>query len=127
VVLHFEPGHRYWLADEYFPELRDAEAESAPGIPDVVHALGGARVEVVAVPADCVDGFFAAYWRRPDAYLDPSVRASISHFALVDACALEPGLERLRRDLASGDWQARHAELLERDELDAGYRLIVTE
>ena len=34
------------------------------------------------VPADCTDGFFAAYWRRPEAYLDPGVRATISTFAL---------------------------------------------
>ena len=42
------------------------------------HALGGIRVEPVPVPADCRDGFFAAYWARPEAYLDPTVRAGIS-------------------------------------------------
>jgi SAM-dependent methyltransferase len=126
VVLHFVPGFRFWLPDEYFPELWQAEARTAPGVADVVAALGEARVGVVPVPADCADGFFAAYWRRPDAYLDPSVRASISYFARAEAEELEAGLERLRRDLGSGDWEARHAELLARDELDAGYRLIVT-
>ena len=126
VVLHFEPGFHYWLADEYLPQVRDLEWRSVPGVTAVVTALGRARVDVVPVPADCEDGFFAAYWRRPDAYLDPSVRASISHFARHDPAVFAPGLERLRQDLASGVWQARHADLLERAELDTGYRLVVT-
>ena len=76
------------------------------------------------IPHDCTDGFLGAYWRRPEAYLDPVVRASISVFAPLGA-ALAGGLERLRRDLESGAWAERHAALLERDELDAGYRLVV--
>ncbi len=126
VLLHFEPGSRYWLTDEYLPVLRDLESRSVPAVGDVVAAVGSARVEVVAVPHDCVDGFYAAYWRRPDAYLDPTVRASISMFARLDGTLVDPGLERLRADLDSGEWTARHADLLVRDELDAGYRLIVT-
>jgi SAM-dependent methyltransferase len=46
--------------------------------------LGGGRIEVVPIPHDCADGFFHAYWRRPEAYLDPEVRAGISVFALLD-------------------------------------------
>ncbi|MDQ6841790.1 MAG: hypothetical protein M3025_05125, partial [Actinomycetota bacterium] len=34
-------------------------------------------------PADCKDGFFEAYWRRPEALLDPAVRASQSMWALL--------------------------------------------
>jgi hypothetical protein len=26
------------------------------------------------VPGDCTDGFLGAYWRRPQAYLDPAIR-----------------------------------------------------
>ena len=105
---------------------RDLEWRWVPAVEDVLDAVGDARVEVVAVPHDCVDGFFAAYWRRPDAYLDPMVRASISNFARLDAALLEPGRARLRQDLESGAWTDRHSDLLARDELDAGYRLIVT-
>ena len=126
VVLHFEPGFHYWLADEYLPQLRELEWQSVPGVREVLDALGPARVNAVPVPADCQDGFFAAYWRRPGAYLDESVRASISHFARNDPALFEPGLARLAQDLDSGAWHARHADLLERDELDTGYRLIVT-
>jgi hypothetical protein len=38
---------------------------------------------------------------------------------------LAEGLARLRADLESGAWARRHADLLERDELDLGYRLLV--
>ncbi len=50
----------------------------------MLERLGGGRIEVVPIPHDCADGFFHAYWRRPEAYLDPGVRAGISAFALMD-------------------------------------------
>jgi hypothetical protein len=78
----------------------------------------------VPVPHDCRDGFAAAFWRRPQAYLDPLVRAGMSSIAAVED-RLGPAVERLRADLESGAWHKRHADLLQRDELDAGYRLIV--
>ena len=89
-------------------------------------ALFGARTQVtiesVSVPRDCVDGFLGAYWARPEAYLDPAVRAGISSFTRCDTAA---GLERLRADLTSGAWHARNGGLLERESLDLGYRLVV--
>ena len=72
-------------------------------------ALGA--VEVVPVPWDCRDGFFSAFWRRPEAYLDPKVREGISVAHRSDA-ELAEGLARLRADLASGAWARRHADLL---------------
>jgi hypothetical protein len=41
----------------------------------------GARMEPVLVPGDCADGFFEAYWRRPEAYLDEKVCRGISVWA----------------------------------------------
>jgi len=35
-------------------------------------------MEPVLIPWDCADGFFEAYWRRPEAYLDENVRRGIS-------------------------------------------------
>ena len=124
VILHFEPDFAFWLADEYVPEVRSVDA-GVPTVAEVVAALGNTRVEPIPVPHDCVDGFFAAYWRRPGAYLDPSVRANISNLARVGDGDLGLGLDRLRRDLASGAWEAEHRDLLARDELDVGYRLII--
>jgi SAM-dependent methyltransferase len=115
-----------WVVNEYFPCFEEL---IPPGyeIGMTVERLGGGRVEAVPIPHDCLDGFYHAYWQRPEAYLDPRVRAGISAFALMDPACVEEGLARLEADLESGAWQRRHAGLLELDELDAGYRLIVTD
>jgi hypothetical protein len=75
------------------------------------------------IPHDCVDGFLGAYWRRPQAYLDAGVRSAISAFSKLRT--LDAGLARLRRDIADGTWARRYGELLDRAEIDLGYRLIV--
>ncbi len=79
------------------------------------------------IPHDCRDGFLMAYWRRPEAYLDPAVRANISVFALLPAAEVEAMVSSLRADLESGEWERRNAELLERDALDFGYRVLVAD
>ena len=85
--------------------------------------LGPLDVRPVPIPHDCSDGFLCAYWRRPQAYLEPRVRRSISTFSILPDPA--PGLEALRRDLEDGTWERRNAELLTRDAMDWGYRVVV--
>ena len=130
VVLGFDPdwSERSWLTRDYLPGvLRPAR----PGIAAAVAALGGARrrgsvrVEPVPIPHDCTDGFLHAFWRRPEAYLDPVVRANISVLALLPDERERAFVEHLRRDLDSGAWEARHGHLRSRRELDLGYRLLV--
>ena len=77
----------------------------------------------VPVPHDCTDGFLYAYWRRPKAYLDPRIRSGSSSFWTIRNA--EAGLQNLSRDLETGEWQRRYAELLTLDAYDAGYRLVV--
>lgn len=89
--------------------------------------LPNAEVRPVPVPGDCTDGFAAAYWRRPEAYLDPEVRAGISMLAKAGEDALRGGLSRLADDLRTGRWHDNHADLPEGDSLDAGYRLIIAD
>ena len=128
VLFTWDPAtvHDMWIVRDYLPSVPDL-------IPDgfrLAHTLarlGDARAEPVPIPHDCRDGFFHAYWRRPEAYLDPGVRAGISVFAQLDDAAVEDGIERLRRDLESGEWARRNADLLELEEVDAGYRLVVTD
>jgi SAM-dependent methyltransferase len=124
-VLSWDPAYRrrFWLGPEYFDHLVDPDAEGFPSLAEQAAALD-AEVEVVPVPWDCRDGFFSAFWRRPEAYLDPAVRAGISTLAGREP-ELADGLRRLRADLESGAWARRHADLLELDELDLGYRLLV--
>jgi hypothetical protein len=59
-------------------------------------------------------------------YLDPDARAAISGLALLPAAALERMVDRLRTDLESGAWQRRHADLLDLDSYDWGYRLVIS-
>jgi SAM-dependent methyltransferase len=116
---------KFWLVQEYLPEAAALDDTRAVPIDRLAALLGGARVEPVPVPHDCTDGFGAAYWRRPAAYLDPSVRASISMLAQTGDAALRPGLDRLAADLDSGRWHERHRDLLDREDFDAGYRLLI--
>jgi SAM-dependent methyltransferase len=126
VILTWDPAttHDTWLVNDYFPCFAEIVANTFR-LEQIVEHMGGARVEPVPVPHDCTDGFFHAYWRRPHAYLDPQVRAGISTFAQMDAGCVEEGLDRLAADLESGQWERRHAGLLDLDELDRGYRLLV--
>jgi SAM-dependent methyltransferase len=127
VVFSWDPAFvgRMWLGPEYFPRYAREDAAGFPSLAEQAAALGDAAVAVVPIPWDCRDGFFSAFWRRPEAYLDPAVRAGISTLAKRSDDELADGLARLRADLDSGAWARRHADLLERDELDLGYRLLV--
>jgi SAM-dependent methyltransferase len=118
---------RFWLVDEYLPEAAAFDDTRAVPVERLAAMLGGARIEPVPVPHDCTDGFGAAFWRRPEAYLDPIVRAGISMLAQPGERVLAPGLARLAADLESGRWHERHRDLLARDEFDAGYRLVIDE
>jgi SAM-dependent methyltransferase len=127
VLFSWDPAHVLdsWLVRDYIPAFARL---IPPGyeLAQTVRTLGGdAEIIPVPIPHDCTDGFLHAYWRRPEAYLDPEVRAGISVFARLRPAEFEPGLERLTRDLDDGTWQDRNAALRELDALDLGYRLVV--
>ena len=127
VVFLFEPAEvrRFW-ALEYFPEAAALPSETqAPGVEQLGRALEVREVSAVPIPIDCTDGFGAAYWGRPEAYLDPGVQASQSWLAQLDEAARARGTARLADDLASGRWDERFAHLRRLVELDVGYRLVV--
>lgn len=126
VLFTWDPAtvHDMWIVRDYLTTVPELVPEGFR-LAHTLALLGDARAEPVPIPHDCRDGFFHAYWRRPEAYLDPVVRAGISVFAQLDPKAVEEGIERLRRDLESGEWHRRNADLLELEEVDAGYRLIV--
>jgi SAM-dependent methyltransferase len=127
VVFLFEPARtaRFW-GTEYFPEALAVPTErQAPGVARLRTLLAVREVAAVPVPIDCTDGFGAAYWGRPEAYLDPQVQAGMSWLALLPEDDLRRGSERLAADLASGAWDRRFGHLRRQAELDAGYRLVV--
>lgn len=115
----------YWFVRDYVPEIADLE-RGRPSAGDVAHELGAAEVIPLLVPWDFTDGVFPAYWRRPAAYLAPEARFTCSALAQAPGEAVSRGLARLREDLSSGRWRQRHQDLLELDEWDAGFRLVVS-
>jgi SAM-dependent methyltransferase len=119
-------GDDFWLTRDYLRASIEFDKARFPAIDDLARLLGpDAIVEPVPVPHDCSDGFCAAFWRRPEAYLDPAVRAGISNLALL-ADEIADGVEQLRADLATGAWQTRYASLTGLDEVDVGYRIVRT-
>jgi hypothetical protein len=85
----------------------------------------GARVEPVRVPWDCADGFFEAYWRRPEAYLNEDVRRGISVWDAVGPHAEQRAVDNLRDDLATGRWTERNRDLVDLDAAELGARLLI--
>jgi SAM-dependent methyltransferase len=130
VLLTYDPSAAgsFWLVRDYLPELAAVDKARFPTLAETVDALGGgnATVERVPIPHDCRDGFLGAFWRRPERYLEPAIRPGISTFGDLEPAVLERALTRLRGDLDSGRWRRRYGGLLSRDELDLGYRLVVS-
>ena len=126
VIFIWDSGHTHdlWLL-EYLPELDEYERELFAPPNERLEVLGGGTVPTVPISHDCRDGFMGAYWRRPAEYLVPEAQQAISSLAQLDPAARERGLARLERDLADGTWATRYAHLLDRTELDLGYRLVV--
>jgi hypothetical protein len=95
-----------------------------PSLTELDDAIG-ARAEPVLIPWDCADGFYEAYWRRPEAYLDVHVRRGISIWARVGPDAEQRAVRSLGDDLASGRWAERNPNLVDLDAAELGERLLI--
>jgi SAM-dependent methyltransferase len=116
-----------WQLD-FLAEGVAIERPRFPAIDDVEDALGGrTRVERIPTPGDCVDGFFEAFWRRPEALLDPSVRGAQSMWAMLDPGVEERIVARLSAALESGAWDAEHGHLRRQESYDGALRLVISE
>ncbi len=116
-----------WQRD-YFAEAIAIEEPRFGDIDEVAAELGGnVRIESIPIPADCVDGFFEAFWNRPEAMLDPTVRASQSIWELLEPAAIERIIDRLATDLASGKWDEEHGDLRALDSYEGSLRLVISE
>ncbi len=125
VVFNFDAEHanEFWLVRDYLPELT-ALAAGHPTMTQRAEAIG-ARLEPVPIPWDCADGFFHAYWRRPEQYLRQEVRRGISIFTVVGAQAEQRMTHELGDDLAAGRWAARNRDITGLAEAELGARLLI--
>jgi hypothetical protein len=114
---------RFWLTRDYLPEHARLWA-GRPSLAELAGAIG-ARTEPVPIPWDCGDGFYEAYWRRPEAYLDDHVRRGMSIWARVGPDAEQRAMRNLRIDLASGQWEERNRDLLHLDAAELDSRLLI--
>lgn len=133
VIVTWDPdwfAEKFWLIRDYLPQVGELERGLATlsVVSDFFEARGQqANVQPLRVPADCTDGFFGGYWKRPEAYLDAAIRASISGLALLDPAVVARAMRALENDLDNGDWQRKYAELAKLDEADLGYRIITVD
>jgi SAM-dependent methyltransferase len=128
VVFTFELDHLPAWQLEFLGEGVAKERPRFPAIDDVAAALGGeTRVERIPTPGDCVDGFFEAFWRRPECLLDAAVRSAQSVWALLEPGVEERIVKRLADALESGAWDADHGHLREQDSFDGALRLVISE
>jgi SAM-dependent methyltransferase len=127
VVLTFDLDQMPPWQLDYLGEGIEIERPRFGSIREVARALGGeTRIEAIPTPADCRDGFFEAFWNRPEALLDPNVRASQSLWPLIGPQAEERIVTRLAADLESGLWDERHGYLREMKSYDGSLRLVVS-
>ena len=119
----FSDADLFWLDRDYLPERLGLVARR-PSLAELAGSIG-ARVEPVPIPWDCVDGFYEAYWRRPEAYLDGDVRRGMSIWARVGAAAEQRAVRDLGADLASGRWAERNRDLVDLDAAELGVRLLI--
>jgi SAM-dependent methyltransferase len=116
-----------WQQD-YLAEGLAIERPRFPALDAVAAALGGrTRIERIPTPGDCADGFFEAFWQRPERLLDPAVRAAQSFWAVLPPGAEERIVARLDAALSSGAWDAEHGYLRDLREYDGALRLVVSE
>lgn len=124
VILTWDPEFEgFWLTD-YFPDILAIDAAIFPTLATFRDCFD-CRIEDVAIPADCTDGFLGAYWKRPEAYLDERTRFAMSTFSKIDDEVVAAGLARLENDLRTGEWRRRYGN--DADSTHLGYRLLVIE
>jgi SAM-dependent methyltransferase len=119
----FSDPDLFWLNRDYLPEYAGLFT-GWPPLTKLVQTIG-ARAEPVLLPWDCADGFYEAYWRRPEAYLDEHVRRGMSIWVRVGPAAEQRAVRSLRDDLQSGRWAERNRDLVGLDTIELGERLLI--
>ena len=127
VVFTWDPDfeHKLWITTDYVPAIDALETSRFTPLDLVVDALEVHTVVPFEIPHDFTDGFQAAFWRRPEMYLDPEVRTASSTFASLPPELVEPGIERLSSDLQTGKWRETYGELLTLESADFGHRILI--
>ncbi len=123
VAVSWNPDSKpFWLTRDYFPEIIELDKKIFPTAEEIAGHFDDVEVNPLLIPEDCMDGFLAAYWKRPSAYLDVSVRNSISTFSKLPN--ISNNLAKLESDIKSNKWFDTNKSILDKSSLDAGYIII---
>jgi SAM-dependent methyltransferase len=127
VILTFAPEvPEPWWQPVYVPELYEVEAARMPELDRIANALGGrVEIQVVPIPADCIDGFGQAFFARPERTLDPEVRRAMSAWSFVPPDVVARYEHELGADLASGAWDEKWGGFRHLASFDGGLRLVI--
>ncbi len=112
----------FWLTRDYFPEIIELDRTIFPNNKEFENYFDDIEISPLLIPEDCTDGFLAAYWKRPEAYLDVMVRNSISSFSNLNN--ISETLAKLESDIESKRWYDTNQSILTQSALDAGYIII---
>ena len=129
IIVTWDPivfAKNFWLVRDYLPEIAERES-TLTTLHQIAAEFQSPAVHILPVPSTCSDGFLGAFWCRPQAYLDHKVRGATSAFALLDTSTVNTTMQRLQDDLASGLWRHNNSDILDRTDIDLGYRLLVAE
>jgi len=128
VIFTFELDHLPAWQQEFLREGIAKEQQRFPAIDHITTVLGGrTRVERIPTPGDCTDGFFEAFWRRPEMLLDPEIRGAQSMWALLQPGQEQQMVQRLAAALHSGEWDTKHGHLRTQEHFDGALRLVISE
>ncbi len=127
VIVTYEPevSARMWLMADYLTEVAELDRAIFPPPEEIARWLGGARIELLPIPADSPDWMLGSFWAHPERVLDEGARNATSGFARQPDEVVQRVVNDVTRDLANGTWDARHGHLRSLREFDAGLRLIV--
>lgn len=130
VIVTFDPvvAKKNWLF-EYWPQFKQYEDSSYLALGDLKNKINSVfknkcQEYVFKIPHDFRDLFSAAVWRKPQLLLRSDIRRGMSIFYSLDEENINIGLNCLLQDLTDGTWERKHSQLLNKDELDVGCRII---
>ena len=123
IIVTWDPSFEgFWMTNDYFPEILSYDKGRFPAFGRIANLMGAIKITNIPVPANCIDGFASAYWQRQEAILMKPVRDATSAFNKIPD--LNQKLARLKQDISSGIWAEKYGYLLNKNEMDLGFRLL---
>lgn len=127
VIMTFDPDalNDFWNVN-YFPELIEIERQRYPKLERIIKAIGGkSEIIKIPIPLDCLDGFQEAFYGRPEAFLEKSIRIAQSAWGFLPAELEEKYVNALAADIRSGEWDRKYGHFRTLPNFTCALRLVV--